>query len=86
MKQLTIEQIKSAYLQFWDDVKDKVDEEGWVYTREVSHLLDSYFQGHTGKLVEFQKSFSRSGDNPNWLTRGSRWRPKELSDIQLNKD
>ena len=27
----------------------------------------------------FQKSFGKSGDNPHWLTKGSRWRPSELS-------
>ena len=70
---------KSAYAQYWDMVKDIIDEEGWVYTKEAPHMLDAYFEGNTGKSIEFQKSFGKSGDNPYWLTRGSRWRPLELS-------
>ena len=68
-----------AYAQYWDMVKDIIDEEGWVYTKEAPHMLDAYFEGKTGKPIEFQKSFGKSGDNPHWLTRGSRWRPSELS-------
>ena len=68
-----------AYAQYWDMVKDIIDEEGWVYTKEAPHMLDAYFEGNTGKPIEFQKSFGKSGDNPHWLTRGSRWRPSELS-------
>lgn len=70
---------QSAYAQYWDMVKDIIDEEGWVYTKEAPHMLDAYFEGNTGKPIEFQKSFGKSGDNPHWLTRGSRWRPSELS-------
>lgn len=71
---------QSAYGQYWDMVKDFIDDEGWVYTKEVPYMLDAYFEGNTGKPIEFQKSFGASGDNPYWLTKGSRWRPKELSD------
>ncbi len=70
---------QSAYAQYWDMVKDIIDEDGWVYTKEAPHLLDAYFEANTGKPIEFQKSFGKSGDNPNWLTRGSRWRPSEMS-------
>jgi ABC-type sulfate transport system substrate-binding protein len=42
-------------------------------------MLDAYFEHNTGNAIEFQKSFGASGDNPNWLTKGSRWRPKSLS-------
>lgn len=70
---------QSAYAQYWDMVKDIIDEEGWVYTKEAPHMLDAYFEANTGKPIEFQKSFGRSGDNPHWLTKGSRWRPSELS-------
>ena len=70
---------QSAYAQYWDMVKDIIDEEGWVYTKEAPHMLDAYFESNTGKPIEFQKSFGKSGDNPHWLTRGSRWRPLELS-------
>lgn len=78
-----IELFKSAYEQYWDKVKDIVDEEGWVYTKEASHMLDAYFEHNTNKQIEFQKSFGASGDNPHWFARGSRWRPKELN--VLNK-
>lgn len=71
---------RSAYGQYWDMVKNFVDEEGWVYTKEVPNMLDAYFEANTGNPIEFQKSFGASGDNPHWLTKGSRWRPKELSD------
>ena len=74
---------QSAYAEYWDMVKDIIDEEGWVYTKEASHLLDTYFEANTGKPIEFQKSFGKSGDNPHWLTRGSRWRPIELSKEKL---
>ena len=70
---------QSAYAQYWDMVKDIIDEEGWVYTKEAPHMLDAYFESNTGKPIEFQKSFGKSGNNPHWLTRGSRWRPLELS-------
>ena len=68
-----------AYAEYWNTVKDIIDEEGWVYTKEAPHMLDAYFEANTGKPIEFQKSFGPSGDNPHWLTKGSRWRPKELS-------
>lgn len=73
--------IKSAYAQYWDTIKHIVDEDGWVYTKEAPHLLDSYFEVNTGKPIEFQKSFGKSGDNPHWLTKGARWRPLELSTV-----
>ena len=71
---------ESVYGQYWEMVKDVVDENGWVYTKEVSNMLDAYFESNTGNPIEFQKSFGASGNNPHWLTKGSRWRPKELSD------
>ena len=70
---------KDAYCDYWDKVKDFVDEEGWVYTKEIPNMLDAYFEHNTGNPIEFQKSFGASGDNPHWLTKGSRWRPKVLS-------
>ena len=70
---------QSAYAQYWDMVKDIIDEEGWVYTKDAPNMLDAYFESNTGKPIEFQKSFGKSGDNPHWLTKGRRWRPSELS-------
>lgn len=74
-------EIEQSYGEYWDKVKDVVDSEGWVYSKEVVNMLDAYFEHNTGKDIEFQKSFGASGDNPNWLTKGSRWRPKELSKL-----
>jgi hypothetical protein len=71
--------IKDSYKQYWEHVENHVDDEGWVYTKEVSHMLDAYFEGNTGDQIEFQKSFGPSGDNPHWTTKGSRWRPKAIS-------
>lgn len=66
---------KEHYKEFWDEVKQSIDEEGWVYTKEVKYLLDAIYENNTGIEIEFQKSFGKSGNNPNWETRGSRWRP-----------
>lgn len=77
------EVIVEAYGEYWKTVKELVDEEGWVYTKEVPNMLDAYFEQNTGQDIEFQKSFGRSGDNPNWTTKGSRWRPKAISDYLL---
>jgi hypothetical protein len=52
---------QSAYAQYWDMVKDIVDEDGWVYTKEVPNMLDAYFESNTNKPIEFQKSFGKSG-------------------------
>ena len=69
------------YLEYWDKVKDIVDEEGWVYTKQqVPSMLDYYFEANTNKEIEFQKLHGVSGDNPHWFTKGSRWRPKSISD------
>ena len=73
--------IENAYGEYWYKVKDVVDSEGWVYTKEVVNMLDSYFEHNTGKEIEFQKSWGSSGDNPFWTTKGSRWRPKEISEL-----
>lgn len=70
---------ESAYGIYWDKVKDFIDKDGWVYTKDVPNMLDSYYEHNTGNTIEFQKSFGASGDNPHWLTKGSRWRPKSLS-------
>ena len=75
---LNVSKFQEAYAQYWDVVKDIVEEEGWVYTKEVPNMLDAYFENNTGKRIDFQKSFSSIGDNPHWLTKGSRWRPVEL--------
>lgn len=63
------------FLQYWDHVKNVVDEEGWVYSKEVPYLLDAYFEHNTGQTIEFQKMYEYTGS---W--RGSRWRPKSITD------
>ena len=81
---MKINEIKKHYGVYWEYVEKSVDNEGWVYEKEVSNISDAYFQHNTGCEIEFQKSFGASGDNPNWKTRGARWRPKSISDL-LNK-
>lgn len=76
---MKIEKIQQAYSPYWEDIKDLIDSEGWVYVKDLPYLMDVYFQEKTEKEIEYQKSFGLSGDNPHWLTRGARWRPKELS-------
>lgn len=71
--------IKESYGDFWDSVKHSADVNGWVYTKDLPNMLDFYFEANIKKEIEFQKSFGASGENENYLTRGSRWRPKELS-------
>lgn len=73
------EAIQKAYGEYWTLFEQYIDEDGWIYTKECPYLLDAIFEQNTGKEIEFQKSFGKSGDNPYWLTRGSRWRPSELS-------
>lgn len=74
---MTQEEIKEAYVQYWDTVKNFVDENGWVYSKESPHILDYYFEVNTGKSIEFQKSYEGK-----W--RGTRWRPKELCRKEQN--
>ena len=59
---------------YWKYVKDVIDKDGWVYSKEVNHLLDYYFEVNTGKEIEFEKMYKHEGD---W--RGARWRPKSIS-------
>jgi hypothetical protein len=68
------DKFEEHYLQYWDIVKDVVDENGWVYSKETPHLLDAYFESNTGKEIEFEKSYQ----DP-W--KGTRWRPKSLSNV-----
>lgn len=63
---------------YWDIVKDIIDEDGWVYSKNSPHILDAYFSNNTGKEIEFQKSYEGE-----W--KGSRWRPKELSEKTLTE-
>lgn len=64
--------IQTAYAQYWDMVKDVVDEKGWSYNNELPHMIHGYFEHNTGKSIEYQKHYKGT-----W--RGCRWRPKELS-------
>ena len=54
---LNVSKFQEAYAQYWDVVKDIVDEEGWVYTKEISNMLDAYFENNTSKRINFQKNF-----------------------------
>lgn len=75
------EKFKEHYKEFWDKVKHSIDENGWVYCKDLPNIMDAYFEGNTGEEIEFQKSFGPSGENENWLTRGARWRPKSIAKI-----
>lgn len=66
---------KNAFEPYWPNLKHSVDENGWVYSKEVTHILDFYFEQNTGKKIQFEKSY----DGP-W--RGSRWRPVEIAKIK----
>ena len=65
------EKFEKHFLQYWDYVKNVVDNDGWVYSKEVPHLLDYYFEVNTGKDIEFQKYYDGTG---------SRWRPKSIKE------
>lgn len=67
-----IEVFQKVFGEYWKYVKDSVDFEGWVYTKEVNHLLDAYFEHNTGQPIEFQRTYEGEYN-------GSRWRPKVLS-------
>lgn len=83
---MTIKEIiKKSYGEYYKYVENHVDEEGWTYVKDVAHLLDSYYEHNTGKDIEYQKSHGKSGSNPNWETRGARWRPKEISEYLNNQ-
>lgn len=64
-----IDRFKAAYAQYWDIVKDSVDDEGWVYSKELPHLTDAYFEFNTKKEIQIG----------NYGEKGRPWRPKELS-------
>lgn len=71
---MKLEDIKQANTeQYWDLVKDVVDENGWTYSKEVVYLLDSYFEHNTDKSIEFEKRYPGP-------YRGYRWKPLELKD------
>lgn len=59
------------FRQYWDYVKDVIDDIGWIYSNDMPHLLDYYFEVNTGQEIEFQKSYDGE-----W--RGPRWRPKSI--------
>jgi hypothetical protein len=62
---------QEAYGDYWQYVKDVVDKDGWVRTKDVPHLLDAYYESNTGNPIEFQKSHDGVLD--------PRWRPKSLT-------
>jgi hypothetical protein len=66
--------IEAAYADYWNHVKDSVDEQGWAYNNELPHLIDYYFDRNTGKEIDFEKHYEGK-----W--RGVRWRPKELAEL-----
>ncbi len=72
----SINKFKPYFDQYWDMVKDVIDNtEGWIYSNDVPHILDYYFEANTGKEIEFQKIYDGE-------YRGYRWRPKSISLIK----
>lgn len=71
---MELEIIQKAYGEYWDTVKNEVDENDWAYNNNLPHLIDCYFGGNIGKEIDFEKSY----EGP-W--KGCRWRLKELSDL-----
>lgn len=67
------EKFKSHFLQYWEYVENVIDDDGWVYSKEVPYLLDAYFESNTNKEIEFEKSYDGE-----W--RGYRWRPKTIKE------
>lgn len=74
-----MEEIEKAYGIYWKFVKDSVDKNGWTYSKDVSHILDAYYEHNTEKEIEFQKHYEYTGP---W--RGYRWRPKDLAHLNNN--
>jgi hypothetical protein len=71
---LSKKKFKPYFKVYWDYIKDVIDDEGWVYTKEVPHLLDAYFEMNTGTPIDFEKSYAGE-----W--KGPRWRPKAISEM-----
>jgi hypothetical protein len=63
------------FTKYWDFVKNVIDENGWVYSKEVPHLLDSYFETNTNIKIDFEKSYEYEGSY-----RGYRWRPSSIKE------
>ena len=59
--------------QYWDYVKDVIDEDGWIYTNDVPHLLDFYFEANTDIKIDFEKFYEGT-------YRGNRWRPSSIKE------
>lgn len=72
IKAEVFEEYKEDYCQYWGYVNEKIDKDGWVYSKEVPHLLDAYYEQNTGREIEFQKTYEGE-----W--RGYRWRPKSIT-------
>lgn len=69
---MTLEEIRPHYLDYWDLVKEVVDENGWVYSKDVTHALDAYFESNTGRDIYFEKHYDKVPWN------GYRWKPRTL--------
>jgi hypothetical protein len=60
---------------YWNHVKDVIAEDGWIYSKEVPHLLDSYFESNTNIKIDFEKFYEYEG-----FYRGYRWRPSSIKE------
>lgn len=68
--------MEEHFKQYWDYVKDVVDENGWVHSKDVTYLLDAYFEANTNIKIQFEKHYD--GDVTESGYRGYRWRPITL--------
>jgi len=70
-----VSRFEPHFLQYWEHVKDVVDENGWVYSKDVIYLLDSYFEHNTDQEILFEKHY----DDKPW--NGYRWKPKSILNV-----
>ena len=70
----TIDIFKSHFFNYWEQVKDVIDSDGWVYRNDVPFMLDGYFEMNTNTEVVIEKKYDG-------VWRGIRWSPKSLQSI-----
>ena len=79
------EAIKKAYGEYWEQVKDYVDENGWIFHEK------GFYQNYKKFVSPFEIGFSKDDDDNIELhsdsfkkTANFYWRPKSLNGIENN--
>ena len=79
------EAIKKAYGEYWEQVKDYVDENGWIFHEK------GFYQNYKKFVSPFEIGFSKDDDDNIELysdsfkkTANFYWRPKSLQGIENN--